>query len=356
MPSLPRNIHSFSVETNRLIVCAAAMQPPSPIVAAPDPGRRILSGLAGRDCGALIGIDIGGTKCAVSRVRDGAIEEIIRVPTGDFAKTFAALTDAIARVAPANPLFGISCGGPLDATRGVIFSPPNLDPSWHGVDICRRLTEKFGGQARLMNDANACALAEWRFGAGQGCQHMVFLTSGTGMGAGVILNGRLYEGASGDAGEVGHLRLAPDGPVGFGKAGSFEGFCSGGGIARLAESFVRKQQTPPTWFAGGTTTTKQIADAAKAGDWLAREIMDESGKKLGEALAIIIDTLNPERIILGGFYPHCHKLLDPAMRASLEREALPHSLAACRILPAELGETIGSHGAIAIALQAGDAA
>jgi glucokinase len=311
-----------------------------------------LPGLEGRDCRALIGLDIGGTKCAVSRVRDGALEEVIRVPTGDFGKTFAALTEAVGRVLPANPVFGISCGGPLDATRGVIVSPPNLDPSWHGVDICRRLMEKFGGRARLMNDANACALAEWRFGAGRGCQHMVFLTSGTGMGAGVILNGRLYEGASGDAGEVGHLRLAPDGPVGFGKAGSFEGFCSGGGIARLAEIHVRKQPAPPAWFAaGGRTTTKQIAGAARGGDPLAREIMDEAGRRLGEALALIIDTLNPERIILGGFYPHCRELFEPAMRESLAREALPHSLAACRILPAELGETIGSHGAIAIALQ-----
>lgn len=327
------------------------MNPSSSLSTASSQERRILPELANRDCGALIGFDLGGTKCAVSRVRDGAIEEIIRVPTGDFAKTFATLTEAARRVVIEDPVFGISCGGPLDATRGVIVSPPNLDPSWHGVEICRLLVDKFGGRARLMNDANACALAEWRFGAGQGCQHMVFLTSGTGMGAGVILNGRLYEGASGDAGEVGHLRLAADGPVGFGKAGSFEGFCSGGGIARLAEIFVRRAKTTPAWFDGGKTTTKQIADAAKAGDPLAGEIMNESGKCLGEALAIIIDTLNPERIVLGGFYPHCHELLAPAMRAALAREALPHSLAACRILPAELGETIGSHGAIAISLQ-----
>ncbi|MDI1336610.1 MAG: ROK family protein [Lacunisphaera sp.] len=309
--------------------------------------------LAGRDCANLIGFDLGGTKCAVSRVRNGKVEEIIRVPTGDFATTFAALAKAAARVMPARPVFGISCGGPLDARRGVILAPPNLPRSWHGVAIGRRLTRKFGGRALLMNDANACALAEWQFGAGRGCAHLVFLTSGTGMGAGVILNGRLYEGATGDAGEVGHLRLAPAGPIGFGKAGSFEGYCSGGGIARLAESMVRKQRKIPSWYVpGGQTTTKQIAAAAQRGDRLARAIMAESGQRLGEALALIIDTLNPERIVLGGFYPPCRQLLEPAMRQSLAREALPHSLAACRILPAELGETIGSHGAIAIALQA----
>lgn len=326
----------------------------SAAAASRSPGRPLPPELAGKNLQAIIGFDLGGTKCAVSRVRDGALEEISRIPTGEFAPTFDALVEAAARVVTANPVFGISCGGPLDAARGIILSPPNLRPSWHGVDICRRLTEKFGGRAFLMNDANACALAEWRFGAGRGCQHMVFLTSGTGMGAGVILNGRLYEGASGDAGEVGHLRLAPDGPVGFGKAGSFEGFCSGGGIARLAASFARtRATTPPAWLApDGTTSTRNIADAAKAGDPLALEVMHEAGRRLGEALAVIVDLMNPQRIVIGGFYPHCRTLLDPAMTQSLAREALPQSLAACRIVPAELGDTIGSHGALALALQA----
>jgi len=341
------------VETGGPIDCAAIVNHPSPNRAATSPIRRALPDLAGAEVGNIIGFDLGGTKCAVSRVRDGAVEEIIRVPTGDFAATFEALTEAAGRVVTSSPEFGVSCGGPLDAARGVILSPPNLDPSWHGVEICRQLTERFGGSATLMNDANACALAEWRFGAGRDCLHMVFLTSGTGMGAGIILNGHLYEGASGDAGEVGHMRLAPDGPVGFGKAGSFEGFCSGGGIARLAESFVRREVSTPAWYAAdGKTTTRQVADAARDGDSLAGKIMREAGRRLGEALALMIDMLNPERIVIGGFYPRCRDLLDPAMRESLEREALPHSLAACRILPAELGETIGSHGAIATALHA----
>lgn len=306
------------------------------------------------DDDSIVGIDIGGTKCAVSRLRNGRVEETFRIPTGEFSPTFAALADAVSRGAKPSPVFGISCGGPLDAERGVILSPPNLAPSWHGVRIAELLTEKFGGRAYLMNDANACALAEWQFGAGRGCRHLVFLTSGTGMGAGIILNGRLYEGASGDAGEVGHLRLARDGPVGFGKAGSFEGFCSGGGIARLAALRLESLGTErPAWISSeGKTTTRQIADAAKEGDPFAREILHEAGTRLGEALAVIIDTLNPERIILGGFYPHCREPFAPSMTEALTREALPHSLAACRILPAELGETIGSHGAIAVALHA----
>ena len=156
-----------------------------------------------------------------------------------------------------------------------------------------------------MNDANACALAEWRFGAGRGTRHMVFLTSGTGMGAGLVLNGELYEGATGDAGETGHVRLRGDGPVGYGKAGSVEGFYSGGGIARTAADFIRQAGGPRSdWFpAEGLPTTKAIADAAKAGDVLAGVIMRRSGEYLGEAIAVLFDLLNPERVVIGGLFP-----------------------------------------------------
>ena len=289
----------------------------------------------------IIGIDIGGTKCAVSVLRAGVVREMARFATRDFATTFRRLQQEVQTLAPGpDVVFGISCGGPLDAKRGVILCPPNL-PGWVDIAICPAFTEVFGGRAFLMNDANASALADWHFGAGRGCQHMVFLTAGTGMGAGLILNGRLYEGATGDAGEVGHLRLRPDGPLGFGKYGSFEGFCSGGGIARLAVELGWKQPG---------ATLKDIAAAAAAGDALALRVMDVAGERLGEALAVLIDTLNPERIILGGFFPRCGELLRPAMNRALAAESLPGPRAACRILPAVLGETIGSNAAIAVAL------
>ena len=289
----------------------------------------------------IIGIDIGGTKCAVSVLRGGAVVEVDRFPTLDFPATFARYLDAIVRLKPGpDVVFGISCGGPLNAARGLILNPPNL-PGWVNTEICRAFTDAFGGRAFLMNDANASALAEWHFGAGKGCKHMIFLTAGTGMGAGFILNGRLYEGATGDAGEVGHLRLRPDGPMGFGKRGSFEGFCSGGGIARLAAEMGWKQ-------AGASL--KDIAESATQGDVLALRVLDTAGERLGEALALLIDTLNPERIVLGGYYPRCSELLLPAMKRALAAEALPSALAGCRILPAVLGETIGSNAAVAVAL------
>lgn len=293
----------------------------------------------------IIGIDIGGTKCAVGVLRDGAVEEVDRFPTRDYTTTFARFRQTVAGLGPGpDVVFGISCGGPLDAARGVILCPPNL-PGWVDLPVCRAFTDIFGGRAFLMNDANASALAEWHFGAGKGCRHMVFLTAGTGMGAGLILNGRLYEGATGDAGEVGHLRLRPDGPLGFGKHGSFEGFCSGGGIARLALAMGWPQPA---------VTLKDLAEAAGAGDALALKILDTAGERLGEALALLIDTLNPERIVLGGYFPRCSALLLPAMNRALAAEALPGPLAACRILPAVLGETIGSNAAVAVALHALD--
>jgi glucokinase len=235
----------------------------------------------------------------------------------------------------------------------VILAPPNLPASWHGVRIADRLTARFGGRAVLMNDANACALAEWRFGAGRGTRHMVFLTAGTGMGSGLILNGRLYEGTTGDAGEIGHVRLRAEGPVGYNKAGSVEGFTSGGGIARLAESMLAGAPKRPDWAKPGTAITLQlIATAARAGEPFAREVLRIAGERLGETLAVLIDLFNPERIVLGGFFPRCRELLEPHLHPVLRREALPVPLAACQIVPAELGETIGSHGAIAAALHA----
>ena len=127
---------------------------------------------------------------------------------------------------------GISCGGPLDSRRGVIMGPPNL-PGWDDVYIVRQIENHYGVQAHLQNDANACAVAEWKFGAGRGKQNVVFMTFGTGLGAGLILDGKLYSGTNDNAGELGHIRLDRFGPVGFGKAGSFEGFCSGRRIARF---------------------------------------------------------------------------------------------------------------------------
>lgn len=301
----------------------------------------------------IIGLDIGGSKCAVTRANDaGVIERTIRFPTRDAQATQERLWATVAELQPGPaPVFGISCGGPLDSATGMILSPPNL-PGWDRVPVCAELERRFGGRAFLMNDANAGALAEWRFGAGRGVRNLVFLTYGTGMGAGVICDGRLFEGANGNAGEVGHVRLSPDGPLGYNKAGSFEGWCSGGGIGRLAQAEARKRNGRVAFNPGRVEdiTARHVAQAAEAGDALAAELLAESGRRLGMALAIIVDVLNPEVIVLGSVYSRAKRWLEPHMRPVLEAEALPVSLAVCRVVPTTLGEDIGTYAAIAIAV------
>ena len=199
------------------------------------------------------GIDLGGTKSAacIAEIRGGDIRILkkSKFPTIDHSPQATLLTlNSLLRsllsdcgIESGNlKAIGISCGGPLDAARGVILSPPNL-PAWDHIQVCRWFSEEFKVPAYLENDANACALAEWQFGAGIGTQNMIFLTFGTGFGAGLILGGRLYGGSGGLAGEIGHVRAEQTGPVGYGKEGSYEGFCSGGGIARFARDAIEKQ-------------------------------------------------------------------------------------------------------------------
>jgi glucokinase len=188
---------------------------------------------------------------------------------------------------------------------------------------------------------------------------MVFLTFGTGMGAGLILDGRLYEGALDLAGEVGHIRLAEDGPEGYGKRGSFEGFCSGGGIARLARAEAERRLVAgeaagfcPDRDALESITAQAVAEAATRGDPAARKVLAESGRWLGRGLAVLVDVLNPERIVIGSIYVRCRAFLEPGMRAELEREALAPSVAACKVVPADLGEAIGDYASLVLAMDA----
>jgi len=308
---------------------------------------------------AVIGVDIGGSKCAVVRTADLPAEgspfpyNRLEFPTTDMAETLERINGAIEELGPGdNPLFGISCGDPQDSAAGIILSPPNL-PDWDRVPITDNLTGRFGGSAWLMNDANAGALAEWKFGAARGCRNVIFCTHGTGMGAGLILDGRLYEGSTGSAGEIGHLRMASEGPVGYGKEGSLEGFTSGGGIARMARAAARNRGGLVDFNPTGVIdeiTARDVGEAALGGDDLAIGILAESGSWLGRGLAMLIDILNPEMIVLGSLYRRIGEFLRPTMEKELRKECLPRSLEACAIVPAELGEEIGDHAAIAVAL------
>ena len=311
----------------------------------------------------LLGVDIGGTKCAVTYGcgTDGHLDILDkeRFATTTCQETVENLIQALHRVMERNGLeardvygMGISCGGPLDSRTGVVMSPPNL-PGWDNIPIVKLLSEATGVRAGLHNDANACALAEWTFGAGKGTRNMAFLTFGTGLGAGLILDGKLYAGTNDNAGELGHIRLSPFGPVGYGKAGSFEGFCSGGGIRQLAQSAIKEKLQMggivPWCPDVETVTAKDVAEAMAAGDPLATEIFTTSARYLGIGLSILIDIINPEKIVIGSIYTRNEEMMRPIMWGMIQKEALPLAAKVCEVVPAALGEAIGDYAALSIA-------
>jgi glucokinase len=311
----------------------------------------------------IIGIDIGGTKCAVLiGSPEGKILHKVIFPTdtaggleNTLQRLWKTMEQVVTRAGGGEPVFGVSCGGPLNSREGLILSPPNL-PGWDHVPITRLITDRFGGRAFLMNDANASALAEWKWGAARGTQDAIFLTFGTGMGAGIIIGGRIHAGRDDLAGEVGHVRMADDGPVGFGKAGSFEGFCSGGGITRLAQNRIQaawQKGEQISFCADEEARTRlelrTVAEAARHGDAFAREVFETSAYYLGRGLALLMDILNPEVIVIGSVFARCEDLLRPTAMRVLAAEALPAAVQRCKIVPAGLGEAIGDYAALAVA-------
>lgn len=310
----------------------------------------------------MIGLDIGGTKCAVSigEEKNGAMCILNKkiIPTDHSISAYEMIDRLCALAQEMTDDFshiGISCGGPLDNKKGIIISPPNL-PRWQNIAIVDYLKEKYGGYVRLENDADACAFAEWKYGAGRGSQNMIFLTFGTGMGAGLILNGKLYSGANGNAGEIGHVRMRDFGPVGFGKQGSFEGFASGSGIAQMAktEACEMLQQGKSTAYCKSfdelnNVTAQSVAAAAYDGDKTAISVYQKCGEMLGYGLSILVDILNPEKIVIGSIYARSQDLLEYDMKKVLEKECIPSSLASVQIVPAELGENLGDYAALSLA-------
>ena len=295
----------------------------------------------------VLGLDIGGTKCAVLLADCGdqiEVVEKVRFETRTelglaYAreKLLQAARELIGKSDVPVQAIGVSCGGPLNSRTGVVQSPPNL-PGWDDVPIVQILQDAFGIPAFLQNDANACALVEWKYGAGRGREDMVFLTMGTGMGAGVIADGRLLRGCRDMAGEVGHIRLEHDGPVGYGKAGSFEGFSSGGGIARLAcrmrREWAQRGEAPAWQESDSELSTRALAEYAHAGDKHALQVFETAGDYLGQGIAIIADVLNPEMVVIGGVFMRCADLLEQSMWRAIRREALKHCWEDLQVVPA----------------------
>ncbi|MDE0769019.1 MAG: ROK family protein [Opitutaceae bacterium] len=301
-----------------------------------------------------IGVDIGGTKIGVSRfdVSTSSIVEVERFPTGiqcdpvDAINRVVGIAGAWIENAGSSPeAIGVSVGGMYDVHSGCMRHAPHL-PLWDGFPIVSSLSEALDAPVFGENDANACALAEWRFGAGRGCDDLIFLTFGTGLGAGLILDGKLHRGKTGLAGEVGAIRVSETGPPVRGKPGCLEGFASGAGIAMLAKD---RQSANPSPLLPQEPSAKDVAEAARQGDALSLSILEECSHKLGQGLAILIDLLNPERIILGSIFTRCESLLRASIEDSISKEAMPETCKACEIVPAELGESIGDYGAATVA-------
>ncbi len=317
-----------------------------------------------------LGFDIGGTKCAVILGKGKTPEDYktliidkLSFPT-EVSRGYEAIIKEMLDKAdellkkhnilnPTEELvgIGISCGGPLNSKKGTINCPPNL-PDWDNVPICDIFKKHFGVNVNLQNDANACAVAEWKFGAGKNTKNMIFLTFGTGMGAGLIFDGKLYSGTNDMAGEVGHIRLSETGPFGYGKKGSFEGFCSGGGIKNLAEIIIKEAVSngEETSLKNCEPTAKLVAEQAKNGDTVAKRIYNICAEKLGLGLSILIDILNPEAIVIGSIYSRSNELFDDIINDVIKKEALKETSCVCKILPACLGDSIGDYAALGLAL------
>jgi glucokinase len=307
----------------------------------------------GKNIKRIVGLDVGGTKTAVILGDDeGRILSRKQFPTNP-ARGFEEVFDDICNgvrstmelVDGSISALSVSIGGPLDVLNGIIKSPPNL-PGWDNIPLKELLREQFQVPVYIEHDGNAGALAEFYFGAGKGFRNVVFITMGTGFGAGFILDGRLYRGTSDVAGEIGHIRIAETGPLCYGKSGSLEGYGSGSGLGKLA-----RLMHPELW--SNQVSVVELYEAFKAGSIEAKMVFEKASLYLGRGLAIVVDFLNPQRVILGGIGMRLQDvLIEPALRAYAQ-EVLPEAGDVCEIVPASLGETIGDYAALCAAYDQG---
>jgi glucokinase len=309
----------------------------------------------------ILGLDVGGSKTAIIEgTQDAHVLQRYEIATEGaqpFDQTLGRLMPLLKQTVEAAQKAGreviaisASLPGPLRIEAGVFIDPPNLI-GWHGVHFKERLAAEFSGlPIYCEHDGNAGALAEFHFGVGRGridLRHLIFLTCGTGMGAGLIVNGQILRGASDTAGEVGHLRLAEDGPMVFGKPGCFEGLAAGVGMVGLA-----RQMFPQRWT--DRTSIRELVDAMLADDAEALLVATEAGQWLGRGMALLVDALNPQVIVLGSLAVVLgERLLAPARRV-LADEALPQAVTACEVVPAVLGKEIGDVAALMAALTRAD--
>src|SRR5579863_9674102 len=261
--------------------------------------------------GPMLGVDIGGTKVAVGLVdREGTILKQGRSPmvaNGTAEAALRAVTDAIDSLAAEGiQSIGICAPGPLDPKTGVVLNPPNL-PCWRNFPLAEKIKEKYRLPVRVDNDANAAALAETRWGAARGYRYVFYATIGTGIGTGIVLDGRIYEGSTGSAGEGGHMSIDYRGPLcGCGKRGCIEILAAGPAIGLRARTKLTALPSRPSAILDlakgnvAAVTSELVGRAYAAGDPLAQEILLETVELLTAWLGNVVDLLDPDVLVLGG--------------------------------------------------------
>ncbi len=309
------------------------------------------------------GVDIGGTKIAVGIGNtEGAILCEMRFPTDEVPRGEDGLdriAEAVKSLCTQNggsgpqirladvAAVGIGSPGPLD--RGTLLKTANL-PGWEGINLASGLQTRLGIPCRVENDATAAGMGEWMFGAGRGTSHMAYVTVSTGVGSGIIVNSQLYSGGRGNAGELGHIVLIPDGPVCHcGQRGCLETLASGTALARIAHE--RRNESPylqrqdgidaPTVFLG-----------VEAGDAVCQAIIQDMTRYLGQGLSFLVNLLNPERIVLGGGVMANGDMLLPLIQQRTQEYSMPALYRTTEIVLAGLGQDSGLVGALAVALVA----
>ncbi len=314
----------------------------------------------------VLALDIGGTKIVAAIVSPGgqilARERSLTLadegPPPVINRLFAAI-DHILNLKNMKPSqlhsVSLAVAGGIDIERGLVTSSPHL-PGWHNVPLRDMVKDRYRVNTFLLNDASAAALGEHCFGAGRGVNDLVLLTVGTGIGGGIILNGRLYNGPSGSAGEIGHMTIAVNGlECTCGNIGCLETLVSGTALEREARKRIaRGEKSSLVKMAAGNMeaiTAEQINAAARRGDSLALDVINQAAFYLGVGLVNVVNIFNPEMIIIGGGLAGLGDLLLEPARQMVSERAFQLSAQAVRIVPAQLGDEAGVLGAAVFALE-----
>lgn len=305
-----------------------------------------------------IGVDIGGTNVKIALVdTNGAIIYSNTVPTRaemgyeyTISNIKQAITDLMKETkAEKDSIEGIGFGfpGQVDFQTGVVLNIPNI-PGWNNVPVAQIMSDEFGISAKIDNDVRCAALGELNYGAGKGCQNLVCVTIGTGIGSGLIVNGKLVRGASNAAGEIGHIKMQlHGGPLcGCGDYGCFEAYASGPSIVAMAYDYIKGGKSAKFREIGTEGITPYVVyEAAKLGDAVALRIYKAMGEIIGTGLASVVNLLNPEKIIIGGGVAEAGEILFAPLIKALKNRAMPIQGAAVEVVPAQLGNTAGVIGA-----------